>query len=387
MSSCSPPYNFEIFRMPKSEWCGLSVVDLLRVMLYTFFLKRTALTDDECDGRQLQRAHDELPESSTKRTFFWNMSLRGFQSHEAYTHLTYRLMTEANSVVTSLFKQEGVYLPFICKICELFGVPPEVLAIQSGTTTVSKVAELWQYLRHRSETFDDWTCVCRSEETLQSLKDYRRLLQFLQRIVTDRTFALCEEECQELQLSLSSLEGPHTDKFIFAWIHSVMLSGDMINALSIDDWQTRGGHLVQVSDKLQGRIVKIWKHTLSKITEKKDSLKEMLVFLANVLPFLIKTKHFLIDEELKESVSTIFSQLIIWNPSSTARKSGVQIQVLYDEIIKSCPETFGMFPETFEKFSCILLMTVSTVIEYLDDVKALQNNPNASLTELYRSFD
>jgi hypothetical protein len=295
-------------------------------------------------------------------------------------------MDDANSVVSDLFKQEGGYLPFICKICELFGVPPEVLAIQSGTTTVSKVAELLQYLRHRSETFDDWTCVCRSEETLQSLKDYRRLLQFLQRIVTDRTFALCEEECQELQLSLSSLEGPHTDRFILAWIHSEMLSRDMIDALWIDDWKTQGSDLDQVSDKLQRKLVKIWKCIHSNILKKKDSLQELLVFLANVLPFLIKTKHFLIDEELKKSVSTNFLRLSIWI-NMKAIKAESTAEIVYQEMIGSRPEIFKIFPDTFEKFREIFPMTVYCWDgKFLYDVKAHQNDPNATLESLYKVF-
>lgn len=387
MSSCHPPHGSEIFELPKSRWHTLDLTDLVRVMLYAMLYKTAEWTPEEEAGRQIQRQHDALLDGPEKATFFWDQPVGNAPFYEAYLCRTYTMMHEANKIVSALFDQDRGYLPFICKICELFGVPPEVLEIQTETTIVSKVAELLQYLRHRSKTFDDWTCVCRSEETLQSLKDYRRLLQFLQRIVTDRTFVPCEEKCQAFQLSLPSLEGPHTDRYILTWIRSLMLSRDMIDALWIDDWQTQGGHLVQVSEKLQGRIVKIWKHTFSKIKEKKDSLKELFVFLANVLPFLIKTKHFLIDEKLKESVSTIFSQLIIWNLGSTARTSGVQSQVLYDEIIKSCPETFGMFPEKFKKFSCILLMTVSTDIEYLDDVKALQNNPKASLPELYRSFD
>ncbi len=154
------------------------------------------------------------------------------------------MMRQANKIVSALFDQSKGYLPFICKICELFGVPTEVLEIQPETTTVSKVAELLQYLRNRSQTFNDWTIGCVCEETLQNMKQYRRLLEFLHRNVTDRTFALGEKEYNELQSLLesledpidlstffSTLEGPHTEKFMFIWIGSVMLTREMIDAI------------------------------------------------------------------------------------------------------------------------------------------------------------
>jgi len=386
MSSRHPPYDSKIFGNKKREWNELFLPDLLKVMLYAMFYKTAVWTEGEKIGKVMQEQHDALPDWEPKKnTFFWDQPVGNASYYGAYLQRTYEMRHKANQIVRELFDQKGVYLPFICKICELLGVPPEVLAIHSKTTTVSKVAELLQYLRHLSQTFDEWATPLQPEETLQCLKQYRKLLQFLQRIVDDRTYVLGNEEYNELKSHLadlatffSTLEGPNTDRYNLIWIQSIMLSGKMRDALWIQDWHTEPTHLDEVSDKLQKKLVKLWTIVIKKITDlcEKDLFEDSLVFLANVLPHLIRTKYFLEDRELKENLSKALVG-IIPNVESP--------QDVYAEILAKHPETLKMFPSTFTIFRSILTAPIH-VWENLRDVKVLQEKPTTTLATLYHDL-
>jgi hypothetical protein len=388
MSSFYGDHGPGVFSTPKREWHTLSVPNLMKVMIYTIMLKSSKLTSEQRAGKELQDRHDELPESPEKRTFFWDMSLVDLQYYTAYMKLTHELMDKVDSVVLGLYDQEGEYLPFICKICELLGVPPEVLAIHSKTTTVSKVAELLQYLRHLSQTFDEWATPLQPEQTLQKLKQYRRLLEFLYRIVTDKTYVLGDNGYEELESRISSLEidlstffstleGPNTDRYIFRWIESVMLSREMGDALWLEVWHTRPNNLDEVSDKLQKKLVKLWTIVFTRISDEKVSFEDSLVFLANVLPHLIRTKHFLEDRELNENL--VKALLIHTIPTVESP------QDVYAEVLAKHPETFKIFPRTFTKFRSILTMTIY-LWKDLKDVKALQEDPTATFETLYHDL-
>ena len=385
MSSFYRDYGPGVSSTQRRKWDTLSVPKLVKAMIYVIMLKSSKLTPEQCAGKKLQDRHDELPESSEKRIFFWDMSFECSQYHTAYIQLTDKIMDEADLVVLGLHDQEGGYLPFICKICELLGVPPEVLAIHSKTTTVSKVAELLQHLRHLSQTFDEWATPLQPEKTLQELKQYRRLCEFLQRIVTDKTYVLGDEGYDELKSHLadlstffSTLEGPNTQKYILIWIESVMLSREMGDALWIEDWHTSPNHLDKVSDKLQKKLIKLWTIVLKKISDKisdeKVSFEDSLVFLANVLPHLIRTKYFLEDRELKDNLSRALLRRIILLVKSP--------QDVYAEILAKHPETLKMFPELYRKFRSILTAPIH-VWENLRDVKVLQEKPTTTLETLY----
>lgn len=372
--SLLPPHGSKIFSTTKDKRNKLCPPDLLKVMLYTMFYKTAEWTPEEEAGKQIQEQHDALPNWEPKKnTFFWDQPVGNALYYGAYLQRTYQMMHDANEIVRGLFDQDGGYLPFICKICELFGVPPEVLEIQPETTTVSKVVELLQYLRHLSQTFDE------CDTPFQELKQYRRLLEFLHRIVTDKTYVLGDEGYEELKSHISSLEtffstleGPNTGRYIFRWIKSVMLSEE----LRIEDWHTRPVHLDEVSDKLQRKLVKLWTIVLTRISDEKVSFEDSLVFLANVLPHLIRTKHFLEDRELKENLSKALVG-IIPNVESP--------QDVYAEILARHPETFKMFPRLFTKFRSILAMTIH-LWKNLRDVKALQENSTATLECLYHDL-
>ena len=391
MSSCFPPYDSKIFGMPKGEWNKLFLPDLIKVMLYAMFHKTAEWTPDEKIGKKIHEKHNALPDwDPKKRTFFWDQPVGNAHYSQAYQQRTYEMMHKANEIVRGLFDQNKGYLPFICKICELLEVPPELLAIQPDTTEVSKVAELLQYLQHRSRTFEEWTYGCQAEEALQCLKQYRRLLQFLQRIVDDRTYVLCDEEYKELQSYLSSLgnsidlatffstlEGPNTDRYILKWIQCIMLSREMRDALWIEDWHTKPTHLESVFGKLQRKLVKLWTIVLTRISDETDLFEDLLIFLANVLPHLIKTKHFLDDVNLKDD---LFRALVGIIPNVESP------QDVYAEILAKHPETFKMFPRLFTKFRSILMMTVFCS-KNLNDVKTLQEDPDATLEILYPEQD
>lgn len=391
-----PPFDLEIFSRRKDKRNELFLDDLLRVMLYTMFYKTAEWTKGEKIGKAMQEQHDALEDCDKRKPlFFWDHQPVGNAPYYgAYLQRTYRMMHQANQIVSELFDQEGGYIPFICEICKLFGVPPEVLAIQVGTTTESKVAELLQHLRHLSQTFDEWATLLQPEQTLQEMKQYRRLCEFLQRIVTDKTYVLGDEGYEALQSDLSSLgnsidlatffstlEGPNTDRYILRWIDSVMLSREMGDALWIQDWHTKPNHLVEVSDKLQKQLEKVWTIVLTRISDlcEKNLFEDSLVFLANVLTHLIRTKYFLEDRELKENLSRALVGMI---PNVESPQSP---QDVYAEILARYPETLKMFPRTFTIFRSILTAPIH-VWENLRDVKALQENPTATLETLYHDL-
>jgi hypothetical protein len=295
------------------------------------------------------------------------------------------MMREANKIVSALFDQSKGYLPFICKVCELLGVPPEVLEIQTETTIVSKVVELLQYLRHRSRTFNDWTISCIPSETLQNMKQYRRLLRFLQRVVTDRTFALDEEAYNELQSLLesledpinlstffSTLEGPHTEKFMFTWIESLMVLNEMFDAIWIEDWHIQIADLDVVSTRLQKKLVKLWKFVHRRLSAEESMSENLLVFLCNVLPHLIKTKYFLLDEDLFHSVKELVKKHL-----------ETLTEDWYSSLYRSQIEKVSLFfPKDFQDFSIGLFRAVTCLHPDLHDVKNLQDDPDATLEKL-----
>jgi hypothetical protein len=295
------------------------------------------------------------------------------------------MMREANKIVSALFDQSKGYLPFICKVCELLGVPPEVLETQTETTIVSKVADLLQYLRHRSQTFNDWTIGCVPCKTLRNMKQYRRLLQFLERVVTDRAFALGDEAYNELQSLLesledpinlstffSTLEGPHTEKFMIIWIESLMVLNEMFDAIWIEDWHIQIADLVGVSTRLQKKLVKLWKFVHRRLSAEESMSENLLVFLCNVLPHLIKTKYFLLDEDLFNSVSDLVKKHL-----------ETLTEDWYSSLYRSQIEKVSLFfPEDFRVFLICLLSAVSHRHSDLHDVKNLQDDPDATLESL-----
>ena len=385
MNSCHPPHDSAIFKSPKSKQHTLDLTDLTRVMLYTMFYKTAVLTPQENDGEEVMNTYNKLPDGIQKATFFWDLPVRYAPCYDAYLQRTYQMMCAANHAVSGLFDQGKGYLPFICKVCELLGVPPEVLEIQPETTIVSKVAELLQFLRHRSQTFNSWTISCIPSETLQNMKQYRRLLQFLQRVVTDRTFALGEDEYQKLQSLLellkdlidlstffSTLEGPHTDKYVFTWIESLIVLRKVIDAIWIEDCHTRFADLDQISDKLHKKIVKLWKFVHTRLSAEESMSEYLLVFLCNVLPHLIKTKYFLLDEDLFYSVKNLVKRHIktLTNEQYSILRFGQNENVSL------------FFPQDFQAFSICLFKAVSCLHPDLHDVKNLQDDPDATLESL-----
>ena len=382
--SSLPPFDSEIFSRRKGKRNDLCLVDLLKVILYAMFYKTAAWTDGEKIGKAMQEQHDALENCDERKPFFfWHQPVGNAPYYGAYLQRTYQMMHQANQIVSELFDQKRMYLPFICEICKLLGVPPEVLAIQVGTTTESKVAELLQYLRHLSRTFDEWATPLQPEQTLQKLKQYRRLCEFLQRIVTDKTYVLGDEGYDELQSHLadlatffSTLEGPNTQKYILIWIQCIMLSREMGDALWIEDSHTKPNHLDEVSDKLQKQLKKVWRIVLTRISDKEVSFEDSLVFLANVLAHLIRTKYFLEDRELKENLSRALVGMI---PNVESP------QDVYAKILAKHPETLKIFPRTFTKFRSILTAPIHVWIN-LRDVKVLQGDPDATLETLYHDL-
>jgi hypothetical protein len=385
MSSCHPPPCSKIFELPKSKWTTLDLTNLVKVMLYAMFYKTAVWTPEEMIGKKMQNAYDKLPVKPKKATFFGDQPVRNAPFYEAYLCRTYQMMRQANEIVSGLVHQKGGYLPFICKICELFGVPPEVLEIKTETTTVSKVVELLQYLRHRSQTFNDWTIACLCEETLKNMKQYRRLLRFLQRVVTDRTFVLDEEEYEEFLTYLalleepidistffSSLEGPHTERFMFTWIESLMVLNEMFDAIWIEDWHIQIANLDEVSTRLQKKLVKLWKFVHRRLSAEESMSENLLVFLCNVLPHLIKTKYFLLDEDLFYSVK----QLVISHLETLTNEQYSILRCGKNENVSL------FFPEDFQAFSIGLFRAVSCLHPDLHDVKNLQDDPDATLESL-----
>ena len=385
MSSCQPPRDSEIFKLPKSIWHTLDLTDLVRVMFYAMLYKTAEWTPEERIGKEMQDDHDALPRGPEKANFFWHQPVGNASYYGAYLQRTYEMMRKANEIVSGLFDQSKGYLPFICKICELFGVPPKVLEIQTETTIVSKVAELLQYLRHRSQTFNDWTIACIPSETLRNMKQYRRLLQFLERVVTDRTFALGEKEYKELKSLLgsledpidlstffSTLEDPHSEKFMFIWIESLMVLREMFDAIWIEDWHNQIADLDKVSTKIQKILVKLWKFVHRRLSAEESMSENLLVFLCNVLPHLIKTKYFLLDEDLFHSVKELVKKHL-----ETLTKDWYS-SLYRSQIAKVSP----LFPEDFQTFSICLLSAVSHLHSDLHDVKNLQDDPDAKLESL-----
>jgi len=171
---------------------------------------------------------------------------------------------------------------------------------------------------------------------------------------------------------------------MFIWIESVMFSREMFDAIWIEDWKNDIDELEQISDKFQKKLVKMWRFFHMKLTEKKGSLSDSLTFLANIVPILIKTKYFLNDDQLRTNVTRRLIDVIILI-ASEAIKNGSTEETMYQAMIHSKPETFRIFPETFEMFRHILTMTASPYDD-LDDVKALQSDQDATLATLYQRF-
>jgi hypothetical protein len=245
--------------------------------------------------------------------------------------------------------------------------------------------ELLQYLRHRSQTFNDWTIGCVPCKTLRNMKQYRRLLQFLERVVTDRTFALGEEDYNELKSLLellkdpidlstffSTLEGPHTEKFMIIWIESLMVLNEMFDAIWIEDWHIQIADLDGVSTRLQKKLVKLWKFVHRRLSAEESMSENLLVFLCNILPHLIKTKYFLLDEDLFHSVKELVKKHL-----------ETLTEDWYSSLYRSQIEKVSLFfPEDFRVFSICLLSAVSHRHSDLYDVKNLKDDPDATLESL-----
>lgn len=382
MSGLSPPDDIHIYRTQKRRLWTLDIDDLLKVLLYTIMLKKADLTPEQNAGKEVQDEYDALPDELPKKaTFFWDQPVKNLSDHAEYLQLTYKIMYQVDEDVRSLYQQlSSDYLLFICKICELFGVPPDVLEVQPKTTILSKVADLLQYLHHRSQTFNIWTISCLPQQTLQNMKQYRRLLQFLERVVSDRTFALCEENYRHLQIIVKSLEnpidlstffsileGPSTDRYILTWMNTVM--SEMVDVIRIEDC------LEQIPKKFQKKIVKLWTivhKKLSAVSAEEALSEQLLVFLVNVLPSLVKTKYFMIDCDLFASVRELVTNLL-----------GTLTEEQYSDFRCGKNEKMSVFlPEDFTSFSSCLLKAIGKRYDDLHDVKNLQDDSDVTLESL-----
>ena len=377
-SRLSKPYDSHIYQASKSRL--LDIDDLFKVLLYLLLMKRTVLTPEQRAGKKVQDQYDALQDFYPgKATFFSDQSFADLLNYDEYLQLTYKIMHDVDKIVHDLYQQTATdYILFICKICDLFGVPPEVLRIHPETTIVSKVAELLVYLRNLSQTFNSWTIQCLPQQTLQNMKQYRKLLQFLERVVTDRTFALHNEDYNDLQILLnksiqdpidlstffSTLEEPSTDRYILTWIHTVMY--EMVDDISIEDC------LKPIPANFQKKIVKLWKIVHEKLSSEEALSEQLLVFLVNVLPSLVKTKYFLIDCDLFASVGNLVEKLL-----------GTLTEGQYSDFRCGKNEKMSMFlPEDFTAFSSCLLKAIGNLYDDLHDVKNLQDDLDVTLESL-----
>ena len=113
--------------------------------------------------------------------------------------------------------------------------------------------------------------------------------------------------------------------------------------------------------------MKLWTIVHKKLSAEESISEEILVFLSNVLPFLIKTKYFLIDSDLFVSVRDLVKQRL-----------GTLMEEQYASL--RCGKLF--FPEDFDAFKNCLLKAVSIIYKDLHDVRNLQDDPDATLESL-----